>query len=403
MDLKIEQIEISAAARDDSGNESVELAIVIPTFNERENIIPLLHRLANALEGIRWEAIFVDDDSPDGTADFVREIAQQKSQVRIIHRIGRRGLGSACVEGALSSSAPYFAVIDADMQHDETILPQMLERLKSQGLDMVVGSRYVEGGSVGGWEKRRQVISRLASRAAHFVIEADLQDPMSGFFLMRRQAFHETVRNLSQQGFKILLDLFASAPRPLRFTEVAYHFRSRTHGESKLDGMAAWEYGMLLADKLVGKLVGQIIPPRLLVFGIIGSLGLLVHMAILTAALSLGFAFVISQTTAGIGSIGFNFILNNMITYRDRRLKGWDLTRGVSVFYLICAMGLAANVSVASLVYSEAANMVACGPPGGGHRCRLELRNVHGLGMAASVIWPLDSQTGRFQQNRSYH
>ena len=219
--------------------QAIELAIVIPTFNERENIRPLLARLEAALNGIRWEAIFVDDDSPDGTADLVRQLAQQNARVRVLHRIGRRGLTSACVEGVLSSSASCFAVIDADMQHDETLLPRMLERLVENDLDIVVGSRYAEGGSAAGWSIKRRFVSRVAGRAARLVMKASLQDPMSGFFIMRRKAFDEAVRQLSQQGFKILLDLFASAPRPLRFAEVPYQFGLRQHGESKLDSMAA--------------------------------------------------------------------------------------------------------------------------------------------------------------------
>jgi dolichol-phosphate mannosyltransferase len=188
----------------------------------------------------------------------------------VIQRIGRRGLASACVEGVLSSSAPYFAVMDGDMQHDESLLPYMLEALRKQGLDIVIGSRNVEGGSTAGWDEKRQKMSRLASRAVRMAIGADLKDPMSGFFVMRRQAFDETVRSLSQQGFKILFDLFASAPRPLRYAEQPYAFRARKLGSSKFDGMAIWEFGMLLADKLFG----QIIPPRLALFGLVGSLGL---------------------------------------------------------------------------------------------------------------------------------
>ena len=209
--------------------------------------------------------------SSDGTAEFVRDIARINSRVRIIRRIGRRGLSSACVEGVLSSSSPYFAVIDADMQHDETLLPQMLARLKQEELDIIVGSRYVEGGGLGSWDQKRQLMSRFANKAAHLVFKADLRDPMSGFFLMERQAFDQTVHNLSQLGFKILLDLFASAPRPLRAAELPYEFGVRKHGQSKLDSMAAWEYGMLLADKLFG----HIVPPRLLLFGLSGVLGCL--------------------------------------------------------------------------------------------------------------------------------
>ena len=328
----------------------VELTVVVPTFNERDNVNPLLDRLEVALGSLSWEAIFVDDDSPDGTADLLREIAQQSPHVRVIHRIGRRGLASACVEGVLSSSAPYFAVIDADMQHDEAILPQMLETLKEHELDIVVGSRYVDGGGVAeDWDKRRQLISSFAGRTARLVIKADLKDPMSGFFLMRRQTFEEVVRNLSQQGFKILLDLFASAPRPLRFAEVPYQFRPRTHGESKLDTMVAWEYGMLLADKMFGRFI----PARLILFGVIGVLGLLVHMTVLAVALYGGLAFTASQTIAVLTSMTSNFTLNNLITYRDRRLRGWRWVRGLMSFYIVCSVGAVANVGIATFAYAE--------------------------------------------------
>jgi len=330
--------------------QAIELAIVIPTFNERENIRPLLARLEAALNGIRWEAIFVDDDSPDGTADLVRQLAQQNARVRVLHRIGRRGLTSACVEGVLSSSASCFAVIDADMQHDETLLPRMLERLVENDLDIVVGSRYAEGGSAAGWSIKRRFVSRVAGRAARLVMKASLQDPMSGFFIMRRKAFDEAVRQLSQQGFKILLDLFASAPRPLRFAEVPYQFGLRQHGESKLDSMAAWEYGMLLADKLFG----HIIPPRFLLFAVVGGLGLIVHMLALAIALYAGgLTFGISQAIAVATAMTSNFTLNNLITYRDRRLTGWRFLKGLLSFYVICSLGAVANVGVATFIYAE--------------------------------------------------
>jgi dolichol-phosphate mannosyltransferase len=329
--------------------QAIELAIVIPTFNERENIRPLLARLKATLNDIRWEAIFVDDDSPDGTAGLVRQLARGDPRVRVVHRIGRRGLTSACVEGVLSSSAPYFAVIDADMQHDESLLPRMLERLKQDRLDLVVGSRYAGGGSVAGWNKKRRLISRVASRAARLVMKASLKDPMSGFFIMRRDAFDAAVRDLSQLGFKILLDLFASAPRPLLFVELPYHFRQRERGESKLDSMAAWEYGMLLADKLFG----HIAPPRFLLFGLVGGLGLVVHMLILALAFHAGLPLTTSQAIAVVTAMTFNFALNNLVTYRDRRLTGWRFLRGLLSFYAVCSVGAIGNVGVASLIYAE--------------------------------------------------
>jgi len=329
--------------------QTAELAVVIPTFNERENIRPLLERLEAVLDGSRWEAIFVDDDSPDGTAELVRQLARVNPRVRVVHRIGRRGLTSAWVEGVLSSSASYVAVLDADMQHDETLLPRMLERLKKEDLDLVIGSRYSEGGSVAGWSKKRKLISWVAGRAARLVMTANLKDPMSGFFIIRRDAFDAAVRSLSQLGFKILPDLFASAPRPLRFSELPYHFRQRQHGESKLDSMAAWEYGMLLADNLFG----HIVPPRFLLFGVVGGLGLIVHMLALAVAFHSGVPLATSQTIAVLIAMTFNFALNNFVTYRDRRLGGWWFLRGLLSFYVICSFGAIANVGVASLIYAE--------------------------------------------------
>jgi dolichol-phosphate mannosyltransferase len=341
---------MNAEALDSDRRQPVELTVVVPTFNEYDNIGPLLVRLEAALDEISWEAIFVDDDSPDRTAERVRELARRNPRIRVVHRIGRRGLSSACVEGVLSSSAPYFAVIDADMQHDETILPAMLEQLRRNSLDVVVASRYAEGGGVGDWDNKRRFISRVASNAAQLVVKANLRDPMSGFFVMRREAFDEAVRDLSQHGFKILLDLFASAPKPLRFAEVPYQFRLRQHGKSKLDGMAAWEYGMLLADKLCG----HIIPPRFLLFALVGGLGLVVHMLALYIALyGAGLGFGISQAIAVATAMTSNFSLNNLITYRDRRLTGWQFLRGLLSFYVICSLGAVANVGVATLVFAN--------------------------------------------------
>jgi dolichol-phosphate mannosyltransferase len=344
-----EMDDLIAAGGSKNDHQSIELAVVIPTFNERDNIIPLLDSLEIALKGLSWEAIVVDDDSPDGTAELVRQTAQLKPQIRVIHRIGRRGLASACVEGVLSSSAPYFAVIDGDLQHDESLLPRMLTELKEQHLDVVVASRYVEGGSIASWERTRRIISRVSSLAARLIIRADLKDPMSGFFVMRRPAFDETVRNLSQHGFKILLDLFASAPREFQYAELPYQFRRRNRGESKFDGMAVWEFGILLADKLLGRFI----PPRLTLFGLVGAFGLLVHLATLSLGLHAGFSFINAQTIAVLTAMTTNFTLNNMFTYCDRQLKGWAFARGLLSFYVICSLGAVANVGVGAFVFTR--------------------------------------------------
>lgn len=327
-----------------------ELSIIVPTFNERENVAELIRRLDKCLMSCSWEVIFVDDDSPDGTSEFVRRLAQRDSRVRCVQRLGRRGLSSACVEGMLASSAPYLAVIDGDLQHDETLLLPMLQILKSTEEDVVIGSRYVSGGGVGAWDLSRAHMSRLATWLSQLILRADLKDPMSGFFMIRREAFSAAVRNLSEIGFKILLDLFASSPRPLRFREIPYEFRSRQAGESKLDHRAKWDYGMLLLDKLIGHLV----PVRFIAFALVGGLGVVVHLIALTLLFKgLDLGFVASQVAATLIAMTTNFILNNIFTYRDARLTGWRWVRGWMSFMLACSLGTLANVGIAAYLFEK--------------------------------------------------
>jgi dolichol-phosphate mannosyltransferase len=326
------------------------LTIIIPTLNERDNIAPLLALLAAALPDTRWEAIFVDDDSRDGTSQQVRAIARRDPRVRCLQRIGRRGLATACIEGVLASAAPYVAVMDADLQHDERLLPQMLATLDSGAADLVIGSRYIEGGGVGDWSRGRARISRFATRIACLVCKVEIADPLSGFFMCRREVFERALRHMSGQGFKVLLDLLASSPDPVRVTELPYSFRLRHSGESKLDALVIWEYGMLLADKLVG----HIIPVRFVLFAAIGGLGLVVNLALLWIGLGLfGLGFRLAQAVATMVAMTSNFFLNNQFTYRDQRLRGLDLLRGLGMFYLICGFGVFANVGVASYLFAE--------------------------------------------------
>src|SRR3984893_332737 len=326
----------------------IELAVVIPTLNERDNITALVDRLDAVLAGIRWEAVFVDDDSPDGTADLVRELGQWRSNIRCVQRLGRRGLSSACIEGILACSAPFIAVMDADLQHDEALLPPMLATIKERHLDIVVGTRYTAGGSVGDWQKSRVLISSLASRLARVVVRTELSDPLSGFFIIERGAFGAAMRELSGQGFKILLDIFASSPRPLAFAELPFHFRRRVAGESKLDTLVAWEYLTLLLDKLAGHLV----PVRFLLFAMIGAFGVVTHLgALWLAVYPFGVGFPTGQAAATIIAMTGNFCLNNLFTYRDKRLRGGALITGLLFFYAVCGIGAAANVGIASHLF----------------------------------------------------
>ncbi len=343
------------------GERTIELAMIIPVMNEAGNVREMVKRLDQTLADTTWEAIFVDDDSTDGTPDIVREIAAKDRRVRLIHRIGRRGLSSAVVEGMLATSAPYMAVIDGDLQHDETAVPKMLKKASADNLDIVLGTRYAEGGGFGDWAKSRLRMSQFATKLSNLVLPVRVSDPMSGFFLISRPAFHNAVRKISGSGFKILLDLMASSPKDVRVGEVAYTFRSRVSGESKLDSTVMLEFGELLLDKTVGRFV----PTKFLIFSAIGGLGLVVHLMIVGVTLNLfGFGFAVAQATGTLVAMTFNYTLNNFLTYRDRRLKGMKFFGGMVSFFAVCSVGAIANVGIANSIYERDTSWIIAGTAG---------------------------------------
>lgn len=355
------------------------LAVIIPVYGEAANVEPLVARLDEALAGIAWEAVFVDDDSPDGTAAVARAVAARDARIRCIRRIGRRGLASACLEGFLSVSAPFVAVIDGDMQHDETILPAMLAAVEA-GADIAVGSRHVPGGeAAGGFSAARGALSDAGARLARMLLPAPVADPMSGFFLLRRDLVEEVAPRLAARGFKILLDILLSARRPLRVAEIPYSFRSREHGQSKLDATVLLEFAGLLLDKATGGAV----PLRFLAFAAVGAIGVLVHMAALALLVELlGLHFATAQWGATFVAMTANFVLNNRITYRDARLRGPALWRGLLLFYLVCGIGAAANVGIAQLLLRE--GILAWGLAGGAGAL---ITVVWNYAVSSTLVW----------------
>jgi dolichol-phosphate mannosyltransferase len=280
----------------------------------------------------------------------LRELAATDSHVRCIRRVGRRGLSSACVEGMLSTSAPFIAVMDADLQHDETLLPTMLAALRDESYDLAIGTRYMEGGSVGDWDDSRRNTSLFATTLSQRLLGLTIKDPMSGFFMLRRQVIEDAVYKLSSMGFKILVDVVVSSPKTLRIKEIPFRFGLRVAGESKLDNRVAWDYLMLLADKTVGRYI----PVQLVSFASVGAVGVLVHLSILWTGMALlALPFVVAQTSAVLISMVFNFFLNNALTYRDKQLHGWAWWGGLVKFMLACGIGAASNVGVASYIYSD--------------------------------------------------
>ena len=329
---------------------AAELSVIIPCYNERGNVGPMVAQLAAALGGIAWEAIFVDDDSPDGTSDVARAIAVTDPRVRCIRRIGRRGLSSAVIEGSLSSSAKYFAVIDGDRQHDETRLPEMLRMLREDGADVVVASRFADGGDAAGLSSAwRYRLSTVGISLVHKLLPVKLTDPMSGFFAGRRDLFEQTAPSLTGQGFKILLDYLLSTKTPPVVREIGATFRPRVEGESKLSILVIVQFGALLLDKLFHGMV----PLRFMSFAGVGFVGLIIHYLVLMLSLSSGITFGLAQTGATLVAMLTNFQLNNAITYRDMKLKGSRLWRGLVEFMLVCGIGAAANIGIARMLYYQ--------------------------------------------------
>jgi dolichol-phosphate mannosyltransferase len=344
----------AASAPDDrtgAGRTSAgpELAVIVPTLNERGNVTTLVDRLERCLgDRIRWEVVFVDDDSDDGTGAELSRLAHSRPNVRYLRRIGRRGLASASIEGMMATTAPYLAIMDADLQHDETILPEMLATLVADEFDVVIGTRYAAGGSAGNLSAPRRLMSRAGGLLSRAIVRAELSDPMSGFMMIRREFLERTVHRLSGCGFKILLDLFASAPGPVRFAEIPYHFGQRRRGESKLDALIVLEYLQLLLDKTVGRWL----PTRFVIFVLVGTVGLFFHLTLLALAhKTLGLPFYLSQALATLLAMTLNFNLNNLVTYRDQRLKGADLVRGHLSFYVVCTVGALANLAIAEWLF----------------------------------------------------
>lgn len=337
-----------------------ELTVVVPAFRERENIPALLPALEKALDGIDWETIVVVDDALDGSEQLVRERAQQNHRVRCLHRIGRRGLASACIEGMLASSAPYLAVMDADLQHDERLLPLMLETVKSGDSDVAVASRYMAGASTGDLSPERVRMSRLAGAIGRLLCRG-LTDPMSGFFVVRRSFLEQVVRRLYGRGFKILLDLLAAGRGEVRIRELPYRMRSRTHGESKLGLRVIAEFVMLILYHVTGRLL----PARFFLFGLVGLTGVAVHLGVLSAAYAAsGGRFLASQALATLAAMTSNFVLNNAFTYADQRLKGRQFWRGLATFYVACGIGAFINLAMAQWLFQNSVAYWAAGLAG---------------------------------------
>jgi dolichol-phosphate mannosyltransferase len=331
-----------------SGPSTPALSIIVPTYQESANIPVLFERIKVVLNALPWEMIVVDDDSPDGTSSVAFALAAKDHRVRCLRRVNRSGLAGAVIEGWMSSSADFVAVIDGDLQHDESILLVMYQALANGAGNLAVGTRLREA-SGGSLSPARQRLSDLGAWCFRRIGGATVTDPMSGFFMIRREIISRLAPRLSADGFKILVDVILSAGGSLRIVEVPYGFRKRNTGESKLTPMVAIDFiGLVVHHATSG-----VLPMRFVLFAMVGAIGLVVHIATLSTAVEWFkmLSFDSGQLIATILAMASNFILNNEITYRAYRYRGLHLFLGFIAFALGCGVGVIANIDVASWLY----------------------------------------------------
>jgi dolichol-phosphate mannosyltransferase len=309
--------------------------------------------------------------------------------VRVLQRVNRRGLASAVIEGMMASAAPYLAVIDGDMQHDESVLPAMLSQLKAERLDIVIGTRNKGVGSMGSFSAQRVRLSNLGRRLSALLSHTDTSDPMSGFFLVTRAYLEEVVRSLSSVGFKVLLDLLASAERPVRFGEVGYTFRNRKFGESKLSFAVCLEYFELVLDKLIG----DWIPVRYAFFGLVGAVGMVAQI-VLVRWLNHFLPFLTSQTVGSVIVMILNYFLNNRLTFRARRLRGSAWAWGLLSFMAACSIGLFLNLNIVEGLRRFGA------PWGVSSLFGVVAGSVWNYGVSSMVVWRVNRRSRRASAHR---
>ena len=330
------------------GRSTPTLSIIVPTYQESASIPILFERIKVALDGVPWEMIVVDDDSPDGTSNVAFALAAKDNRLRCLRRVNRSGLAGAVIEGWMSSSADFVAVIDGDLQHDETILREMYRALANDSGNLVIGTRLKEAG-VATLSPARQALSGLGAWSFRRIAGVAVTDPMSGFFMIRREIVSRLAPRLSPDGFKILVDVILSAGYGLSIVEVPYSFRKRNAGESKLTLLVSIDFlGLVVHHATAG-----ILPIRFVLFGMIGVSGLAVHIVALSAVVHWFrmLTFDSGQLIATILAMASNFILNNQITYRSYRYRGLALITGFAAFALGCSVGAVANIDVASWLY----------------------------------------------------
>ena len=320
---------------------NIELSLIAPTYNEKENIVPLVERVHKALSQYNYELIIVDDDSPDGTAEHADSLTA-RYPLKVIVRKNERGLASAVVAGFDQARGQVLGAIDADLQHPPEAIPALLDAIRG-GADVAIGSRYVEGGGIEGWSTKREIISIGAKTIARILLASvrKINDPLTGFFLFRREVIEGTV--LTPTGYKILLEVLVRGSAK-QVVEVPYVFKERERGKSNLTMKE--QLNFLKHISRLAWFEGEI--KRFIKFCIVGASGFCVNLGLLALFVEVVHMHKVwAQIPSYQISILTNFAFNEFWTFSDRRTPGLKsfLIRAIK-FNLISQVGWGINISV---------------------------------------------------------
>jgi len=327
----------------------IDLSIVVATLNEEQNVKLLYNLIKASLDTkLKWEVIFVDDDSADDTVIKVNRLIEKNSNIKLIKRLNSRGLSSALIDGALSSNAKYILFMDSDLQHNPKFIFGMYERINRENLDIVSASRFSQNKKIGLVDKRYK-ISILVNKIINKIFNINMLDSLTGFFIIEKKFFNKSVKNLSNKGFKLLLDIILSNKEYIKNQEITFEFNKRHSGFSKLDNKIIIDFIYLIIDKLIG----WIVPARYILYSIVGSLGVIVQIVSFYLIYNqLNLFFSISNIISIFIAMNFNYNLNNIFTYSDLRLRGKKYIKGMFLFYFFCGFGALLNFFTSQIIFS---------------------------------------------------
>tara|TARA_B100000965_G_scaffold403154_1_gene430636 strand:- start:105 stop:1196 length:1092 start_codon:yes stop_codon:yes gene_type:complete len=327
------------------------ISIIIPTFNEVNNIKVLLFDLINILKNQDYEIVVVDDDSPDGTGEEVYNFMKNNNNIQLINRVGRSGLSSAIKEGLLFAKGEYLLVLDGDGQHDANCVVDLINKIKESNSDMVIASRFLDPSLLRGLSGKRSLGSKLANKAARISLSknySNLTDYLSGCFCVDIRRTELLIKKIEINGFKFLYELLALSKGHLQIKEVPLIFKERDYGKSKLDLAIVWDFLI----SILHNISYRILPRRAISFGLVGMSGVIVQLMITLLLTNL---FLIDFKNAlpfsVICAATSNFLINNQLTFRSNRLTNSALIRGLLKFLLVASLPVIANVGIATAFY----------------------------------------------------